>query len=97
MKTTKQPKEDSPSSEAGFGVERLVRLFSVGLEGFAEIIIWVPKFWFRNALMIDREVGPFVWFALLVTLPAVPFVALGCACAEAVVRMDGFCKSNASG
>ena len=24
MKTTKQPKEDSPSSEAGFGVERLV-------------------------------------------------------------------------
>ncbi len=73
---------------------RLVRLFAAGADGFSEIIVWVPKFWLRNVFLIDRDVGPFGWLALLVTLPAAPAVALGCAVGESVLRMDDYCKSN---
>ncbi len=89
IETTKQP-------AARRWHHRLVRLFAVGAEGFAEIIVWVPKFWIRNVFLPDREVGPFGWLALLVTLPAAPAIALGCAVGEAVLRMDDHCKSNAS-
>lgn len=76
---------------------RLVRLFAVGAEGFADIIVWVPRIWIRNVFLISPEVGPFGWLLLLVTLPVAPAIALGCAVAESVLRMDDYCKSNVKG
>lgn len=87
-------KKNKQKSKNPIWINSVVQLFAVGAAGFVEIIVWVPKFWFRNIFFIDREVGPFVWFVLLILLPAFPAVMLGSAFGEAVLRMDDYCKSK---